>query len=185
MKELIKVNWSNETVLASDLWAFLGEPHGRFDMWSKRMLFNEKYHFEDGRDFTSVHKSVHIENTNLKRESTDYQLSLDCAKHLAMLSDTDKGWEAREYFLKCEKMIKQAQRIMSDRQMNLFDFPETDEDRERRIKTLSGILNAISGKGFNQDELKLLTLYFANQLGINLQDDLLSLKEKRSFNLIP
>lgn len=35
----------------------------------------------------------------------EYALSLDAAKHVAMMAGTDKGFEVRDYFIKCEKKL--------------------------------------------------------------------------------
>lgn len=39
------------------------------------------------------------------RPSKEYALSLDAAKHVAMMAGTDKGFEVRDYFIKCEKKL--------------------------------------------------------------------------------
>ncbi len=42
------------------------------------------------------------------RPSKDYALTLDMAKHLSMIERNDKGHEARQYFIKCERLLKQV-----------------------------------------------------------------------------
>lgn len=42
------------------------------------------------------------------RPSENIFLSIDCFKSLAMMAGTDKGKEVRQYFLKCERIAKQA-----------------------------------------------------------------------------
>ena len=39
----------------------------------------------------------------------EYVVTIDIAKHLAMIEMTDKGRQVREYFIECEKQLKQIQ----------------------------------------------------------------------------
>lgn len=97
MQELIKVttdNSGNNIVSAKDLYQYL-QPQSEFSHWIKRML---EYGFEDGKDFASF-----LTESNGGRPSTDYALTLDCAKEISMIQRTEKGKQARQYFLECEK----------------------------------------------------------------------------------
>jgi len=70
----------------------------RFSAWweqNSRMLIV-------GEDFTSVLSSTVVNNGAI-RELQDYALTIDTAKHLAMQSQTKKGREVRDYFIKVEK----------------------------------------------------------------------------------
>jgi anti-repressor protein len=40
-------------------------------------------------------------------DSTEYHLTIEAGKHIAMMSGTDKGFEVREYFIECERVAKQ------------------------------------------------------------------------------
>jgi phage anti-repressor protein len=44
------------------------------------------------------------------RRSADYFLSLDMAKELTMVERTERGRQARRYFIDCEKQLRQLQR---------------------------------------------------------------------------
>lgn len=44
------------------------------------------------------------------RRSADYFLSLDMAKELAMVERTERGRQARRYFIDCEQQLRQLQR---------------------------------------------------------------------------
>ncbi len=63
-----------------------------------------EYGFEREKDFTLISAK-----STGGRPSTDYALSLDCAKEISMLQRTEKGKQARLYFIACEKAVKQNQ----------------------------------------------------------------------------
>jgi anti-repressor protein len=106
MTELIKVHTNNqgiEVVSARELHQFL-EVATEPILWCKRMF---DYGFIKDVDYTAI-KS---ENPVNKRLGTvDYALTLDCAKELSMLQRTDKGKEARQYFIAREKQAKELEK---------------------------------------------------------------------------
>jgi anti-repressor protein len=59
-----------------------------------------EYGFEDGKDFVPI-----LEETNIGRPSTDYALTLDTAKEISMIQRSEKGKQARQYFIACEKQL--------------------------------------------------------------------------------
>ncbi|HBI0962494.1 TPA: antA/AntB antirepressor family protein, partial [Staphylococcus aureus] len=70
----------------------------RFSAWAEINL----KHFKENRDFTSVLTST-VVNNGAVRQLEDYALTLDVAKHVAMMSGTEKGFDFREYFIQVEK----------------------------------------------------------------------------------
>lgn len=98
MKHLLNLREENgKTVIsARELYEFL-EPKTEFYHWAKRMF---EYGFIEGMDFTSF-----LTESNGGRPSNDYALTLDCAKEIAMLQRSEKGKEARQYFIECEKRL--------------------------------------------------------------------------------
>lgn len=60
----------------------------------------EVYGFVEGRDYSPVLGNI---PTGPGKPKKDYELTLDMAKELAMVEKTDKGAEARQYFLKMER----------------------------------------------------------------------------------
>ena len=93
-----------KAVSAKELYVFL-EVKSDFSLWCKRMF---EYGFEYGQDYIDVYLK-NGENPKGGRPSIDYALSIDCAKEISMLQRTDKGKEARQYFIECEKKLQQAQ----------------------------------------------------------------------------
>lgn len=104
MNELIKTTQNeNGDVLvhARELHKAL-EVKTRFSQWVTQ---NFK-HFVENRDFTGVVTTTVVNNGG-RIELDDYVMVLDMAKHIAMMSGTDKGFEIREYFIQVEKQHKQ------------------------------------------------------------------------------
>lgn len=106
MNELIRITQNaagEQVVSARELHAFL-EVKTDFTDWCKRMF---EYGFSENQDF----KEVFLKNeVNLKggRPSIDYALTLNCAKEICMIQRTDKGKQARLYFIECERRLKEA-----------------------------------------------------------------------------
>lgn len=104
-EELIKVNKENNTVSARELHKFL-EIRTRFDKWFGRMC---EYGFEENSDFRLVtQKRVTNNPKNPYTIETDYEITLDMAKELSMIQRTEKGKQARQYFIQCEKFIQDS-----------------------------------------------------------------------------
>jgi phage anti-repressor protein len=100
--ELIKIDFDKQTVSARDLYGFL-EPSERFHFWFKRMI---SYGLLETVDFTTVKKLTVVNNSGTK-EIGDYLLTIDAAKHIAMIQRNDKGKIARTYFINIEKLYHQ------------------------------------------------------------------------------
>ncbi len=101
MDELIKieVNENQEPIVSGrELHKFLGI-ETRYNDWFSRML---GYGFEEGKDFYSFLSK----SSNGGRPSTDHAFSLDMAKEIAMIQRNEKGKQARQYFIECEKQLK-------------------------------------------------------------------------------
>lgn len=86
-----------QAVNARDLHAFL-EVAKDFSDWIKVQI--ERARLVEHRDFEVF---PFLGENPTGRPRTEYALTLDAAKHIAMLSGTDKGFQAREYFLECER----------------------------------------------------------------------------------
>ncbi|AQX84033.1 phage antirepressor KilAC domain-containing protein [Elizabethkingia bruuniana] len=104
MNELIKIqdNGGQSAVSARELHKFL-EIETRFDMWTQRMF---EYGFTQDTDYQCLHKNVQMPNGGFREVLDDYALTLDCAKEISMLQRSEKGKQARKYFIDCEKKLK-------------------------------------------------------------------------------
>lgn len=90
-----------KTVNARDLHAFL-EVKKDFSTWIKDRI--EKYGFTENQDF--VCSPILGSEGRGGHNRIDYHLILDMAKELSMVERNDKGKQARQYFLECERVAK-------------------------------------------------------------------------------
>lgn len=99
MNELIKITEKNnqKVVSAKELHRFL-EVSEKFTDWSKRMF---EYGFDEEKDFIRI-----IGKSNGGRPSIDYALTIDTAKEISMIQRSEKGKQARKYFIEMEKTAK-------------------------------------------------------------------------------
>ena len=108
MNELISLTQSaingelQQTVNVRELHAFL-ESKQEFANWIKNRI--EKYGFIENHDFL-----ITLSKTpNGGRPSQEYYITLNMAKELAMVERNDKGKQARQYFIDCERKLREHQ----------------------------------------------------------------------------
>lgn len=101
MKELIKVTEKNgkRAVNARDLYNFL-EVKSKFADWIKNRIY--EYGFIEFQDFVTFSKN--LESGGKVKE---YALSIDMAKELSMVEKTERGRQARRYFIEMERVAKE------------------------------------------------------------------------------
>lgn len=89
-------------VNARDLHAFLGVKRD-FNAWMKTQI--KRARLVEGRDYLTYHEVVQVPHQGGMRSQTvtEYTVTVDAAKHIGMMSGTDKGFEVRDYFIACER----------------------------------------------------------------------------------
>lgn len=109
MNELLKVNYGNDriTLSARELHGFLGIGT-EFAKWMQRMC---EYGFSENQDYRVFVKND--DNSKGGRPSTDYEITLDMAKEIAMIQRSDKGKEVRQYFLELERRWNSPEAVMN------------------------------------------------------------------------
>lgn len=90
-------------VMGRDLHKFL-EIRRDYTNWFKQMA---EYGFEQGVDYLAKNGEVQ-DSLGRSRQRHDHIISLDMAKEISMIQRTDKGKQARQYFLECERQAKGA-----------------------------------------------------------------------------
>ena len=129
MNEIIKITKDengNSVVSGRDLHEFLevGTP---YDKWFPRMC---EYGFSEEIDF-----STFLSESTGGRPRTDHALTLDMAKEISMIQRTDKGKQARRYFIEVEKAYKEQYRL-----------PQTPEEKLALTMEVTTRINKRLGK---------------------------------------
>lgn len=109
MKPLIKTTEhnGNSAVSARDLHNFLGSKQ-QFSDWIKNRI--KDYGFIENQDFVCLSENYETQRKDGQRGISirkEYILSMDMAKELSMIERSDKGKQARLYFIECEKLLRE------------------------------------------------------------------------------
>lgn len=114
MNELINVDFDTQTVSARELHKAL-EISSRFSRWFDA----NKELFVEGEDYNKCTSST-VVNNGAVLELDDYQISVLMAKHLSMMSRTEKGKTIRNYLIDLEKAWNTPEQVMA-RALKLAD----------------------------------------------------------------
>lgn len=106
MNELLKVSYASDriTVSARELHRML-DVKTPYDKWFPRMC---EYGFSNGEDF-----STFLSESTGGRPAHDAQLTIEMAKELCMLQRTERGKQARQYFIQLEKDWNSPEKVMA------------------------------------------------------------------------
>lgn len=110
MNELIPIQDNNgaQAVMGRDLHAFL-EVTTAYKDWFPRMV---AYGFEQDKDFSSI-----LSESTGGRPKQDHIVTLDMAKEISMIQRTEKGKQARQYFIECERRAKEPAELSPEELM--------------------------------------------------------------------
>ena len=127
--ELIKIieREGRQLVSGRELHEFL-EIRTKYKDWFRRMV---EYGFEEEIDFIMVAQKR--ATNNLKNPVTtviDHAISIDMAKEISMIQRTEKGKIARQYFINCEKKLKEVKKLSPMELMEL-QFKDLKEQKEK------------------------------------------------------
>lgn len=175
MNEIIKINSDNK-VSGRELHRFL-EVDSNFTTWFSRMA---EYGFVEGEDFIPF-----LEESTGGRPSQDYIISIDMAKEICMIQRTEKGKQARQYFIECEKRLK-GQKPMSqleilagatqallDQQREIDRIKMANEKQEKEMKVLNSRVDTMNGvciTGDKQQKLNQMIRLYATRNGLRYSE---------------
>ena len=130
--ELIKIieREGRQLVSGRELHEFL-EIRTKYKDWFRRIV---EYGFEEEIDFIRVAQKR--ATNNLKNPVTtviDHAISIDMAKEISMIQRTEKGKIARQYFINCEKKLKEVKKLSPMELMEL-QFKALKEQEEKILQ---------------------------------------------------
>ena len=125
MNDLININMDTQTVSARELHEKLNIGT-EFAKWFSRMC---EYGFSTENDYSEVIVK-NDENSKGGRPATDYEVSVDMAKHICMIQRTPEGKQCRQYLIDLEKAWNTPEQVMA-RAIKVAE--ETIERQKRKI----------------------------------------------------
>ena len=110
LKELINVENENMTVDGRKLHMFL-EVNTAYTVWIQRMI---AYGFVEGEDFVTDSKNViRADGVIMPQTQINHFLTISMAKELCMIQRTERGKQARQYFIQIEKDWNTPEKVMA------------------------------------------------------------------------
>lgn len=123
------------SVNARDLHQYL-EIKQEFANWMKYQI--ERGFFEEGKDYILLDKNVmqkqEKEENRGGHNAKEYLLTIETAKSIAMMSQTPKGKEVRDYFIEVEKQYHSLKEAL-DATVEKFRLGMPQEPNQRRVGT--------------------------------------------------
>jgi phage anti-repressor protein len=159
-----KNNENGQVVNARELHEFL-EVGKDFTTWIKDRI--DKYDFVEDTDFI-----VFTENgenlSNGGRPKTEYILTLDTAKEIAMVQNNEKGKQVRKYFILIEKKYKEQNKPvciedvlikslqeMKDVKLQLQEVKQSTADNKQEIQGIRDVV-ALNPNQWRKDTAELI-----------------------------
>jgi len=183
--ELIKIKTNEngeQLVSAKELYLGLGLNKAVWSRWYKSNIQENEF-FKENIDWTGVQHDVE------GNETMDFAISLEFAKHIAMMTRTTKSHEYRNYFIQCEKILKENTQLISSQQdikelkNTLDDFKRLTEDAKKMYKPshkmkldYSKMIRALTNTDEEYDIVK--QWVFANLGYTKWEDDCIDDKKK-------
>ena len=124
--EITRHSLAGNAIILRDLWRDLGLSE-KYSEWSERNLD----HFSQGIDYDRIQVNTNPTNGLL---IDDHAVTFDTAKHIALMSRTEKGREYRQRLIDLEKKSPALPSTYLDALKQLVIATELAEDRARQIE---------------------------------------------------
>jgi len=137
MNKLIKITENEngkQIVSARDLYLGLGLNKAVWSRWYQTNIEKNDF-FKENIDWIGVQHDVE------GNETMDFAISLEFAKHIAMMARTEKSHQYRNYFIKCEKEVKEFKQLSPMDQLKLQY--EALKDHEEKLNEVNSKVEAL------------------------------------------
>lgn len=179
MNEIIKIDVENK-VSGRELHDFL-EVGRDFTTWMKQMI---GYGFSEHADYETCSPNSGSE-IHGGQNKVDYRMTIDMAKEICMIQRTEKGKQARQYFIECEKRLKGqkpmsqleilagATKALLDQQREIDRIKMANEKQEKEMKVLNSRVDTMNGvciTGDKQQKLNQMIRLYATRNGLQYSE---------------
>ncbi len=105
----------------------------RYDIWINRMI---EYGFVENVDFVVTFKNEHNSKGG-KQSQIEHALTLEMAKHIAMVQRTEIGMKVRNYFIECEKVAHNPYANLSPELQSIIMLDQKQQQLEQNQTKLN------------------------------------------------
>jgi len=149
LNSLINIKNENgkKAVSARELYKGLGLARTKWTPWYQKNIIENDF-FKESKDWEVMSPKV------TGPETVDFAISIDFAKHIAMMSRTEKSHEYRNYFIAIEKQIKPQ---ITEKQLLVLDIYEGGIKAIEGHKKLSKIEIDEALKGLKDGNNKIIS----------------------------
>ena len=178
MQELIKITEQNgnQAVSARELYEFLGYNKAVWARWYQKNILENEFAFEN-IDYQTFNITL---NGN---ETKDFALSIDFAKKLSMKANTARGEEARQYFIECEKQLRNGKFALPTTYKEALQSLLEEVEAKERLQAQNDLQRIELQKqapkvAYYEDVLTSKSTYNANQIAKELGMSAVTLNKK-------